>query len=185
METELKALEGRGGGKMRWLSTRDLMKWCHRVESLGYASHELHKSDLRQQQSQKKKKSKKKQEESEKEKQEREERERKERERKEMGTIALKVRETVFQEAVDCFCASIMNNFHRNFIIRKIGLFWNLSEERIVYCCDTYKSSCNVTEMDVTLGRVSLPVVKRKSASEVFILFSFLFFFSNFFLSFF
>ena len=146
-------------GRGRWFSTRDLMKWCERVCRLGYGVEELQKRTLQNSAyssssptttiSM-------------------------EFHNKEMGLLPLRFRETVFQEGVDCFCASVPEREQRDALVQRLGRFWDVSSSRTEFYSTTYKPTLQATHKSVTVGRVTVPVTAASIAQspKVFFFFS-------------
>ena len=116
------------GARGRGLTGRDLMKWCKRVQSLGYGSAVRDSQQFK--------------------------------DWKSLGALSTKLRETIFEEAMDCFCGSLWPFDYRVESAGYIGDYWSVSLDRVGYYCDAYKPQVERTGTSLGIGRVSLSVKK-------------------------
>jgi hypothetical protein len=127
--------------RCRPLSSRDLIKWCRRIELLGYANGQIERvadwmGDANGPQHHAYK----------------------ERFSRLLSLLPVRFREMIFLEGVDCLCASIPSS-HRAEVIHRLGRFWNISDERIQYYSFSYKPITHTGESAISIGRVSLPIL--------------------------
>ena len=62
----------------------------------------------------------------------------------------------IFQEAMDCFCATISNTEKRTSMALAIGAKLNLNKDKVEFVCDMYKPSVKVAPLCFTVGRITL-----------------------------
>jgi midasin len=62
----------------------------------------------------------------------------------------------IFQEAMDCFCATISNLENRMSMALAIGAKLNLNKAKVEYVCSTYKPAVNLAPLCFTVGRITL-----------------------------
>ncbi|XP_051781409.1 midasin isoform X2 [Erpetoichthys calabaricus] len=63
----------------------------------------------------------------------------------------------VFLEALDCFTAMLSNQDNRQKMAEIIGSKLNISKEQAEHYCQMYKPQINLTETEVTMGRITIP----------------------------
>ncbi|XP_028395044.1 midasin-like isoform X2 [Dendronephthya gigantea] len=71
------------------------------------------------------------------------------------GTTLLSSQD-IFQEAIDCFCATISNVEHRLIIALAIGAKLNINKVKVDFVCNIYKPDLKVAPLCFTAGRVTL-----------------------------
>ncbi|KAI0224027.1 Midasin [Lamellibrachia satsuma] len=80
----------------------------------------------------------------------------------------------VYQEALDCFCASLAQTRHRLPLAEAIAARLNLTKATAEYYCQNYKPTLDLSPSTFTVGRVSLPrqtkltagVARRQTATS-------------------
>jgi hypothetical protein len=131
----------------RILSSRDLLKWCTRIDRLGYAKGEAEKWDKKDlipfpsSSSSSSSSSL-------------------------LSLLPLHLRELVFLEGMDCFCACVWEKEEREKMVNRLGKYWEIGKEKIEYFCGSYKPGCHKTETSYSVGRVTLPIVMKVEYPE-------------------
>lgn len=75
--------------------------------------------------------------------------------------LSLPLRESIFAEAIDCFCAFIGKQKLRSELAQSIGLHWEISPERVEQHLSLSKPQIKTAQSMLTVGRVSLPIIPR------------------------
>ncbi|XP_072559009.1 midasin isoform X3 [Paramormyrops kingsleyae] len=74
------------------------------------------------------------------------------------------VAQNVFHEALDCFTAMLPSPESRQRLAEAIGSKLNISKEKVQHYCQMYQPEIRVTELDVVVGRATVP---RKQCEAV------------------
>lgn len=103
----------------RHLSTRDLLKWCARVNCLF--------SSLAQQ-------------------------------GVSTSNLTYQVKELIYLEAIDCFCAMVPSMVNKEKCYALIGQSLGIPADRVQHVLQLYKPSLHTDSATFTIGRISLPI---------------------------
>ena len=84
------------------------------------------------------------------------------------GFMASNVKEAVFLEAIDCFCGSVDKKDIRRQLINIIGKMWDITSERVQYCCEFRKPIIRGSPTTFQTGRVIIPKNQENQVSYMF-----------------
>ncbi|CAG8722614.1 5877_t:CDS:1, partial [Scutellospora calospora] len=98
---------------LRFISTRDLMKWCRRIEFFISSNDNIISSQ----------------------------------------GISSKVREELFKEAADCFCAMISDYKSWIMVLERLGEALGITDQWVKLFVDSYTPNLNIDDNGVIIGR--------------------------------
>ncbi|CAG8447499.1 16137_t:CDS:10 [Dentiscutata erythropus] len=112
---------------LKFISARDLMKWCKRIEFF-FSSNDLM-----------------------------------------IGSQGLssRVREELFKEAVDCFCAMISDHESLIVVLERLGETLGLTDQWVRHFVNSYTPNINIDEKGIIIGRAQFVSMNRKKYTNI------------------
>ncbi|CAG8520226.1 11027_t:CDS:2, partial [Dentiscutata heterogama] len=112
---------------LKFISARDLMKWCRRIEFF------ISSNDLM------------------------------------IGSQGLssRVREELFKEAADCFCAMISDHENLIMVLERLGETLGLTDQWVRHFVNSYTPNINIDEKGVIIGRAQFVSMNRKKYTNI------------------
>lgn len=81
--------------------------------------------------------------------------------------ISSVIKEGIFVEAFDCFCAPIPNKNIRHQFGREIAKIWDIPDERVNFFLQVNKPRLSVSASTVTVGRTTLPLSSPEVSAQL------------------
>ena len=76
------------------------------------------------------------------------------------------LKEIIFSEAYDCFCAMLANPQHRLDMMKQIAFAWGILPDHVHFFIEKYKPSLQLTKSTFSIGRQTIQRVKSDESSS-------------------